>query len=330
MKVVTVATADDRTRYMLVDEEGKPVIPVMKYIKFKDNSEAARNSLRCYCQHLKLFFEFLNQEGLDYREVGIDDMASFVRWLKNPYSSSKITPVKPVQSKRSPATINTIISTVLNFYDYLMRHEDYSIQLSEKLKKTVSGSRRSFKGFLHHINKDKPITAKILKLQEPKRNVATLSKEQVEKLLNACKNLRDKFLINLLWETGFRISEALSLWLEDVEPDAQKIHLQDRGELPNLAEIKTVCSPRTVDVSADLINLFFDYIAEYHTDEVDTNYVLIKISGDKKYQPLEYEDVMSLFRRLRAKTDLHVTSHMFRHSHFDLLLERRQSPPHSW
>jgi len=37
MKVETVITEDNRTRYMLVDVEGEPVIPVMKYIKFKDD-----------------------------------------------------------------------------------------------------------------------------------------------------------------------------------------------------------------------------------------------------------------------------------------------------
>lgn len=49
-------------------------------------------------------------------------------------------------------------------------------------------------------------------------------------------------------------------------------------ELFNLAEIKTVCSPRSIDVSEDLINMYFDYIAQFHTDEVDTNHVFIKLS----------------------------------------------------
>ena len=101
------------------------------------------------------------------------------------------------------------------------------------------------------------------------------------------------------------------MWLEDIEADAYKIHICDRGELSNLAEIKTICSPRTIDVSFDLINLFFDYVAEYHTDDVDTNHVFIKLSGDNKYQPLEYQDVASLYRRLRNKTGIKdVTPHV--------------------
>lgn len=167
-----------------------------------------------------------------------------------------------------------------------------------------------------------PITTNILKEPETRRNIDTLTKEQVEDIIKSCNNLRDKFLIYLLFESGFRISEALSLWIEDFEPDAQKIHLHDRGELPNLAEIKTVHSPRSIDVSFDLINMFSDYIAECHTDEVHTNHVFIKLSGNKKYQPMEYEDIMSLFRSIRAKTGTQVTPHVFRHTHFDIL--RRQ------
>ena len=116
---------------------------------------------------------------MDYRKVCIDDMARFMRWLHNPFGNLKVTPVTPVTSPRKPTTINTVMSTVLNFYDYLMRHEDYSIQLSERLKKTIPGSRRGFRDFLYHINKDKEYPAKILKLKVPKTRPKVIQKEQV-------------------------------------------------------------------------------------------------------------------------------------------------------
>lgn len=135
MKVESLITGEGKERYMLVDDKGDPVEIVLKYIKYKDNTGAARNTLRAYCYHLKLFFEFLEQENLDYRDIGIDEMASFMRWLQNPYGSLKISPIAAVTSKRTAKTINIIISTVIGLYDYLMRHENYSIQLSTKLKK---------------------------------------------------------------------------------------------------------------------------------------------------------------------------------------------------
>lgn len=133
-------------------------------------------------------------------------------------------------------------------------------------------------------------------------------------MLAACSNIRDKFLIQLLWESSIRIGEALALWIEDFEIDASKIHIMDHGELSNHAEIKTVCSPRIIDVSSDLINFYMKYISEYHTDEVDTNHVFIKISGENKYEPLEYQDIVSLFERLKKKTGISITPHVLRHT----------------
>jgi integrase/recombinase XerD len=202
-------------------------------------------------------------------------MADFIRWLQNPHQDVKVSPIFPKQPIRKAKTVNIIINTVLGFYDYLMRHEDYSIQLTERLKKQVPGSRKGFKSFLHHINKNKSFTSHILKLKVPKAAAKnTLKRSNCINYECLCK-YAGSILIQLLWESSMRIGEALTLWLEDFEVDARKIHIRDRGELSNLAEIKTVCSPRSIDVSEDLINMYFDYIAQFHTDEVDTNHTFL-------------------------------------------------------
>lgn len=67
-----------------------------------------------------------------------------------------------------------------------MRHEDYSLQLSIKLKKQILGSHRGFKDFLYHINKDKSYDSNILKLKVPKQRPKTISKEKISILMDAC------------------------------------------------------------------------------------------------------------------------------------------------
>lgn len=62
-----------------------------------------------------------------------------------------------------------------------------------------------------------------------------------------------------------------------------------------------------------------EYIAEYHTEAVETNHVFIKISGENQYKPMNYIDVDNLFRTLKKKTSIHVTPHMFRHSSLTIL-----------
>ena len=320
MKIETIKTHSNLTRYILVDELGNPIEPVLRFLKFKDNCGRARNTLKAYCFHLKFFYEYLDFTKKQFYEIKIDDLAGFLRWLQNgggvALNIIKMLPNKPIRSAR---TINVYITTIYEFYGYLIRHEDYRIQLSDNLTKKMSVSQKGFKDFLYHINKSKYFDAKLLKLKEPKKCIKTISKDDVGKLINACYTTRDKFLIQLLWESGMRISEALSLWLEDIEPDARIIHIKDRGELENLAEIKTVCSPRSIDVSSDLINLYFEYIATAHINEVDTNHVFIKQSGQKKYSPLEYSDVSSLVIRLKKRTGVNFTPHILRHTSFSQL-----------
>lgn len=320
MEVVKVKTADDKERYFLANDMGLPIEPVLKFIRFKDNTNYARNTLRMYCQHLKLYFEYLEQRELDFKDITIDDLALFVNWLQNPYKSLKVIPTNKISSSRSPRTVNAIINTTLVFYDYILRHDEYSNNISDRLKKFISTPSRNFKGFLYGIaHEQKKVTSNILKLKVPKLKPKTLTKEEISLLINTCNNFRDKFLLFLLYETGIRIGEALSLWIEDFCISDMIINLKDRGELENHAEMKTVSSPRRIDISQNLVDMFMEYIAEYHTEEVKTNHIFIKISGKNKNKPMNYIDVDNLFRTLKKKTGIYVTPHMFRHSSLTIL-----------
>jgi integrase len=154
-----------------------------------------------------------------------------------------------------------------------------------------------------------------------------LTSEQVQKLVDACRNVRDKFLLALLYETGIRIGEALSLHLSDIVPAAKKITIRDRGELINGAEIKTICSPRTLDISNELANLYRAYIIDIHTDEIDTNFVFIKLRGEQKGSPLDYHCIQALFNRLKAKTGIDATPHMLRHTNITELWKTGEMRP---
>ncbi|WP_297520151.1 tyrosine-type recombinase/integrase [uncultured Clostridium sp.] len=320
MEVSKVKTEDGKERYFVADDLGLPIKPILKFIRFKDNTNHARNTLRMYCQHLKLYFEYLQQRNLDFQDITIDDLALFVNWLQNPYESLKVIPSTHIESARSPRTINIIINTVLAFYDYILRHEEYSNNISDRLRKFISTPSRNFKGFLYGIAHDqKKATSNILKLKVPKSKPKILNKDEITRLIIACTNLRDKFLLSLLYETGIRIGEALSLWIEDIDISDMVIDLKDRGQLENNAEIKTVSSPRRIDISQNLADIFMEYIAEYHTEDVETNHIFIKISGDNKHKAMSYIDVDNLFRTLKKKTDIYVTPHMFRHSSLTLL-----------
>ena len=318
MKVQEVKLDNNQRRYLLVDDSGLPIIPVAKYLKYIDNSEKSFNTQKTYCYSLKLYFEYLQEINVDYRNVNINILSDFVGWLRNPYENNKVVNLKPTKAKRTEKTINLTITVVTNFYDYLYRTEEIDNNMFDKLMKQVfTGGHKHYKDFLYHVNKDKPTSKNILKIKEPRRKIKTLTKEEMQKVYNATTNIRDEFLIKLLYETGIRIGEALSLFIEDIIFDHNKGHrikLVDRGELSNGAMLKT--GEREIHISQELIDLFDDYAYDILDElEIDTNFVFVKLRGKNKGQPLEYPDVSDLFKRLKKKTGIDVHAHLLRHTH---------------
>ncbi|GFP75368.1 tyrosine-type recombinase/integrase [Clostridium fungisolvens] len=318
MRVQEIKLDNNQRRYLLVDDKGLPIIPVAKYLKYIDNSEKSFNTQKTYCYSLKLYFEYLQEINVDYRNVNLNILSDFVGWLRNPYESNKVFNIKPTKAKRTEKTVNLTITVVTNFYDYLYRTEEINNDMVDKLMKQVfTGGHTHFKDFLYHVNKDKPSSKNILKIKEPRRKIKVLTKEEMQKVYNATTNIRDEFLIKLLFETGLRIGEALSLFIEDIIVDHSKGHrikLVDRGELPNGARLKT--GEREIHISQELIDLFDDYAYDILDElEIDTNFVFVKLRGENKGQPLEYSDVSDLFKRLKKKTGIDVHAHLLRHTH---------------
>jgi integrase len=328
MRIVEIETQDHKVRYVVMDEEGTLVGPVVQYLKYLDRIGSARNTLRSYAMAFRLYWEFLSQEQLDWQHITLDDLSRFVLWLKLPSGSLKVLPAHPVEQARSNRTINHTLTVIRGFYDYQWRMEEISTNLKDKTTTSLPGRFRRYKGFLHHITKGSPIAKNILKQKEEKRNhPKTVTRDQVQMLLDACTNQRDRLLVWLLYESAMRIGEALALFVEDVDVAENRIHVRDRGPLENGAEIKTIHSPRPIDLSNELIDEIVDYVSKVHTAEVETNHLFVKLQGRQSGQPLTYADVDSLFRRLRRKTGIHdVTPHILRHTMLTRLAELGWAP----
>lgn len=313
-------SVDNRKVYLLLDTNGLPVESVAKYMKYLHNKESSSNTLKTYCTALKFYFTYLEQTGINYQQVGFEQLSNFVAWLRNPYESNKVVPHKKAKAKRSERTVNNYLTVVTSFYDYLYRNDLVDSDVVEKLMKKmfVGAGGNGYKGFLHHVNEGKPLSKNILKLDVPRERVKVFTKEQVDEIYQSTTNIRDKFLVRLLFESGLRIGEVLSLFLEDLQFDAKqrkhKIQLTDRGELPNGGKLKT--GERRLDISQGLMDLYDDYLYEV-LDEYnpDHNFVFVKIWGKNAGEPLTYSDVYATFKEVEKKTGIHITPHMFRHNH---------------
>jgi integrase/recombinase XerD len=90
----------------------------------------------------------------------------------------------------------------------------------EKEKSSVALVRSALLFYYNEILHKGIVSIKTPKI--PKKLPITLSKEEIKRLIEAATHEKSKLLIKLLYASGLRISEALKLKVEDLEP-AQKI-----------------------------------------------------------------------------------------------------------
>ena len=325
MHVQEILIPNGLTRYIVVHANGDLVLPIARYLKYLDSIGRARNTLRSYAYDLRLYWTYLDHKQMAHNEVTLDDLAGFVLWSKNPYQSLDLMPILPVEQARTNRTINHTLTVIVGFYDYLWRQGDTAADMRETTHQLRQG-RHTIKSFLHHIAKGKMVDANLLRQKERAQRPQTLSAKEIGSLVAGCKNARDRLLLTLLFESSMRIGEALALWIEDIDIPRRQIHIRDRGELVNGAEIKTPDSCRSIDVSTGLINAVLDYIARFHDDDVTTNHVFIKLHGPNAGKPLTYPDVYDLFQRLGRKTGIDASAHVLRHSSLTDLARKGMRP----
>jgi hypothetical protein len=96
MYVQEVKLEENEKSYMLLNDDGTPVLPVVKYIKYLDTTGKSYNTLKTYCYALKQYHSFLKEKKLDLCEITVSDLADYIGWLKNPYGTDKIKSIIPL------------------------------------------------------------------------------------------------------------------------------------------------------------------------------------------------------------------------------------------
>ncbi|WP_238418529.1 tyrosine-type recombinase/integrase [Mammaliicoccus fleurettii] len=298
---------------MVVDDEQKPIEPILLYMKYLDSIQKSPNTQRTYCYGLRDFFLYLKLINVQYKDVKLSTLANFLTWLVNPSILNKVQHITYPRLK-SEKTINLRMTTILAFYKFLFQFEYISEDITQNSYIKVKNV-RSYKDFLYHINKGKALSKNILKIKEPKSVVKTIPDEVINNAFRQTKNPRDIFLLCLLYETGLRIGEVLSLYKEDITFDianGHKLHIKNRNPHLNDARLKT--GERTIFISIDLVDLFDDYMYDI-IDFDNSPYMFIKLKGQNKGQKMSYYDICSLFKRISQIVDYHLYPHLFRHTH---------------
>ncbi len=159
------------------------------------------NTIAAYRNDLNQFATFAQKRGVDWRTVDRDFIADYLSYLKDrEYASS---------------TVARKIAAIKSFFHYLVS-----------------------KGEL----KDDP-TATLDSPQVRKRLPKTISREDVERLLaepakfQTAKARRDRAFLELLYATGMRVTELVSLNLDDVNLASGNVRCVSKGHKERIIPI---------------------------------------------------------------------------------------------
>lgn len=234
----------------------------------------SENTIAAYRNDLSQFLEYEQRRAgatsLDWSSLTEDDIQTYLDHMKHkdqPYASS---------------TIARKVAAIKSFFNYLTAQE----LIDENPT----------------VNIDSP--------KVKKRLPQTLSPSEVERLMAAplggssSKNLRDLSLLNVLYETGMRVTEVVSLRVEDVDMEQATISSPTRHG-----------DAREIPIAEETQAMLADYLAESRPQLVrDPNEraLFLNHRGEKLTRQGLWLIIKGYARQAGLNTE--VTPHTLRHS----------------
>ena len=153
---------------------------INSFLEFiKEDKKLSENTLQSYKRDIVQFEQYINENRINYQKITDDEMKEYFSYLQ--------------QSGKKTSTISRNVASIRSFYQFLVRNK--------KVKKDP--------------------TEKIQSPKVEKKAPSILTSSEIELLLNQPKNIdlkgiRDKAMLEFAYATGMRVTEIISLNIEDV------------------------------------------------------------------------------------------------------------------
>jgi len=303
-------TTAAKSGFALVDQSMRLVQPVNEYLDYQALRGRAENTLLAYGKDLKVFFEFLEQQRLQYDQVGANMIRDYVEYLRAPDASAVYL---FAESKRSPATINRMVSTLHGFYCY---HAAMYGIVNPVIKEDINSPNGVFRGILYHTRRSNCTRRSIFKVKESEYRVHLFTAAEMRQMHDALPTARDKLLFKFLLQSGARIREALSLKIEDIPvPDIS-------SEVSVLRHVKSKGRYRDIYIPTELLIDLDNYILD-NCLSARTEHDYIFTSQHRHYQgkPISYRGIYDVFKCAGRKAGIDFKFHDTRHTFITSLVE---------
>jgi site-specific recombinase xerD len=181
--------------------------------------------------------------------------------------------------------------------DYLANYQG----LNDCSKTTIDNIRRNISSFFTWLEEEdyiiKSPMRRIHKIKTTKTVKEVISDEEIEKMRDKCKNLRDLAIIDLLYSTGIRIGELVRLNIDDIDFEERECIVFGKGDKER--------------------RVYFDaktkiHLMSYINSRFDTNPALF-VTLDAPYDRLQISGVEIRLRHLGRELGINkVHPHKFR------------------
>ena len=244
------------------------------FFNFLENDKKlSENTLQSYKRDLKQFRKYLEACELHYNRVKEEDIKDYVRELEE-------------QGKKA-SSISRCIASIRSFYQFVLKNKKIKIDPTQNIQ-----------------------SPKI-----EKRVPSVLTSKEVELLLDQpkdidLKGIRDKAMLEFAYATGMRVTEIISLNIEDV----------------NLEEGYVVCKHSTKQRNIPLGTMSLKALREYVEEARD---ILVKTEGEEALfvningSILTRQGFWKIINYYKEKEHIkkEITPHVLRHSFATHLLQ---------
>ena len=302
------------------------------WLRSLHESGASPNTVRNYGFRVAGFLSWLPSQALDWTQVRL---STLLQW-KHHLAMTPVSRGTASATLRQPATVGAWLVALVEFYRWAALEELVPKDLVGRLTEEQfvrPGSRGGERGGWRSIS------AKPLRVGSTEVSLAPqwLSEESDRMdVLALPLRPRDRFLVDLLYFTGLRIGEALSLFREDLHLLADNRAHGCRVRGPHLHVVRNLSangarakSLRVVPVPAELALSYQEALSErllMAGDALSPN-VIVALEGATAGQALSYATVVDLFRRWSKRLGFRLRPHLLRHTRATIWLRGLEGDP---
>jgi integrase/recombinase XerD len=239
----------------------------------KNDKKVSENTIQSYRRDIEQYEHYINSNNLNYLKVTEETILNYMQYLRD-------------ESKKE-STISRSLASTRSFYQFLIR--------TKKVKK------------------DPTMTIESPKVD--KRTPSILTAKEVELLLEQPQNVdlkgtRDKAMLEFAYATGMRVTEMISLNIDDVKLDEGYVVCRGRGKSRNIP---------LGSMSLKALKEYMDEARPYLIRDEDEEALFVNVNGTRLTRQGFWKIVK--YYKEQAHITKDITPHVLRHSFATHLLQ---------